>query len=570
MLSLSPQQMDLLAQVSRERFVQRVATYFALQWPAMLERLGDRYGAFIDLAVQHAQKHGLAEGPCVARYVNLWFVWGPAFEDKPGFDWAQAILQDAKRSEFTKPHQLVRRTLDELQRLHAANAGRPNAAGLAPADFDASDARVVKDLADLGRLGDVLPSTHHVGRLNCDLDAIDIGTIDTAWRHEYRLSDKDWQRAPGPAPAPRLRIDPQQAAPTKPLAVLTHAPGEGGLARLQVKARALGGCGDHTHPRVAFTGQHGLWEWRGHEASAVSWPVHAPPALPTPDGLVTGIAREDAPQPFTLQVSSCGLRDHGAPLGELTLPVLSYPADQWLLELRHTATPATCRLERDGIAQNASAWQRGFAQLHDDFKTSTDQLLLAFERTSGATAAQIDLNPALMAGQAGLSWGWREGPQGLADTPVMRLEGWLDMVACALQLQLSGELSLAGAKARLRLRAQGSTLLRCRVQRDAALPLLPEVLAPTVVKLRYPFELEMDPIVTPDHVALHPTAPATGAIVGEAGLRAKPGLGGAPLYLQLKIEPVATTLAIVDPVLGVSRQARPLLPAMTLLDWSLG
>ena len=78
---------------------------------------------------------------------------------------------------------------------------------------------------------------------------------------------------------------------------------------------------------------------------------------------------------------------NGAPLGEVATPVLSYPADQWLLELRHTTKPATCRLERDGIAQDGSAWQRGFARLHDDFKASTDQLLLAFERTSGATAA---------------------------------------------------------------------------------------------------------------------------------------------------------------------------------------
>ncbi len=82
--------------------------------------------------------------------------------------------------------------------------------------------------------------------------------------------------------------------------------------------------------------------------------------------------------------------------------------------------------------------------------------------------------------------------------------------------------------------------------------------------------LELDPIVTPDHVTLHPTAPATGAIVGEAGLRAHPGGGGVQLYLRLRIEATATTLSIHDPVLGTSRQARPLLPAMTLLDWSLG
>ncbi len=569
MLILSPQQMDLLARVGRERFTQRVAAYFALQWPAMLERLGERYGAFIDLAVQHAQTHGLLEGPCVARYVNLWFVWGPAFEDKPGFEWAKAILTDASRSEFIKPHQLVRRTLDELERLHAAAAGRPHA-GLAPADFEAGDARIVTDLADLGRLGEVVPTTRHVPRLSCDLDAIDIGTIDTAWRHEYRLTDKDWLRVPGPTALARLRIDATQPTPPTSLCVLTHAISGGDPARLQVKLRALGGCDDRTHPRVAFAGPHGLWEWRGHEATAVSWPVQAPPEPPRTDGLIAGIAQEGAPQLHTLQVSSCGLRDHGAPLGSLATQVLAYPADQWLLELRHSSGPATCRLERDGVLQDSSAWQQGFAQLQRSFKDSTDQLLLAFERTSGATAAHLDLEPTLMSGQAGLSWGWREGPQGLADTPVMRLEGWLDLIACALHLQLSGELSLGGARGRLRLHAQGSTPWRTRILRDAAMPPLPELLAPTVVKLRYPFELELDPIVTPDHVTLHPTAPATGAIVGEAGLRAHPGGGGVQLYLSLRIEATATTLSLHDPVLGTSQQARPLLPAMTLLDWSLG
>src|SRR3990167_7273566 len=74
-------------------------------------------------------------------------------------------------------------------------------------------------------------------------------------------------------------------------------------------------------------------------------------------------------------------------------------------ELPPPTNPAPCRLERDGIAQDGSAWQRGFARLHDDFKGSTDQLLLAFERTSGATAAQLDIEPSLMAGQAGPRWG---------------------------------------------------------------------------------------------------------------------------------------------------------------------
>lgn len=587
MLQLSPQQMDILARVARERFVQRAGNYFATLWPAMVERLGDRWGAFIELAVQHAQKHGLTEGPCVARYINLWFIWGPQFEDKPGFEWARDILTDPRRSEFTKPHQLVRRTLDELERKHAATQGRPGqAAGLSPSDFAAADERVARDLADLGRLGDVVPSRINVPRMSCDIEAIDIGTIACEWRHEYRFTDKDWKRGPIAA-VPRLRIDDATAAAPGSLTVLSHAEGRD-LARLQVKLRSVAVCDVDTHPRVAFGGGHGLWEWRGHEATAVSWPVLAPPQPPVPGSIPHGIAAEWPPQIHTLTLSSCGLRDHGAPLGDVSTHVLSYPADQWLLEWRHAARPAAvwpdastptqaaagptaaCRVERDGVPQDASGWQSGFADLHRAFNDAMDQLLLAWERTSGAASARAEVEPALFAGQAALTWGWREGPQGLAETPLMRLEGWIDMIACGIDLHLTGEIALAGAKARVRLNAKGSTPLRTRVLRDTAQPPLLEALAGTAVKFRYPFELEVDPLATPELASFYPAAPITGALVGEAGLRPKLGGSGAQWYLQLRVEPVATTVLIHDPLLGDKLEPRPLLPALTLLDWSLG
>ncbi len=588
MLRLSPQQMDLLARVARERFVQRAGRYFATLWPAMVERLGDRFGAFIDLAVQHAQKHGLAEGPCVARYVNLWFVWGPAFEDKPGFEWARDILADPRRSEFTKPHQLVRRTLDELERQQAARGSRPGqAGGLSPSDFNAADERVVRDLADLGRLGDVVPSRRDVPRLSCDIEAIDIGTIACEWRHEYRCTERDWARVPV-APLPRLRIDDPATPAPGALTVLSHAEGQGEPARLQVKLRSVAVCDVDTHPRVAFGGEHGLWEWRGHEATAVSWPVQAPPNPPLPPAdaaRLTGIATEWPPRIHTLALSSCGLRDHGAPLGEVSTHVLSYPADQWLLEWRHAARPAAtwpdtaarpappsaaCRLERDGIAQDARGWQAGFAALHEAFDAAMDQLLLAWERTSGAAQARLDAEPALFTGQAGLTWGWREGPRGLAESPLMRLEGWLDCIACGLDLQLSGEIALGGSRARVRLHAKGSTPLRTRVQRDRAEPPWPEALANAKVAFRYPFELDVDPLAVPELAAFYPVAPLSGALVGEAGLRPRLGGSGVQWFLTLRVEPVSTTVLIHDPILGDKLEPRPLLPALTLLDWSLG
>src|ERR1700712_5173245 len=96
-------------------FVRSLGAHLADQWPEMQQRLGERYDAFIDLAVQQAGKRGLSQAASVARYVNLWFVWGPAFHDKPGFEWAVGILAAPPGREWSVVHQLVRRSLAELQ-----------------------------------------------------------------------------------------------------------------------------------------------------------------------------------------------------------------------------------------------------------------------------------------------------------------------------------------------------------------------------------------------------------------------------------------------------------------------
>ena len=51
-------------------FVKRLADLLAGLWPAMPERLGDRYPAFIDLAVQQAGEQGLRRAASVARFVG--------------------------------------------------------------------------------------------------------------------------------------------------------------------------------------------------------------------------------------------------------------------------------------------------------------------------------------------------------------------------------------------------------------------------------------------------------------------------------------------------------------------
>ena len=130
-------------------FVAELAEHLAAQWPAMPERLGDRYAAFVEQAVQQAEKRGLARAAAVARYVNLFFVWGPLFHDKPGFEWALGLLAAPREREWSTVHQLVRRSVAELQRMPDAR--------IAPAALEAADARLVERFGPLGTNGDLQP-----------------------------------------------------------------------------------------------------------------------------------------------------------------------------------------------------------------------------------------------------------------------------------------------------------------------------------------------------------------------------------------------------------------------------
>jgi len=57
---------------------------------------------------------------------------------------------------------------------------------------------------------------------------------------------------------------------------------------------------------------------------------------------------------------------------------------------------------------------------------------------------------------------------------------------------------------------------------------------------------------------------------GACGLRPRADGQGWQWFAQLRVEPVQAVLHVHDPLLGERELVRPLLPAMTLLDWSLG
>jgi hypothetical protein len=91
---------------------------------------------------------------------------------------------------------------------------------------------------------------------------------------------------------------------------------------------------------------------------------------------------------------------------------------------------------------------------------------------------------------------------------------------------------------------------------------------------RFPYAVAVEPLASADLVSLcaapGATDVATGAIVGECGLRPRADGAGFHWFFALRTEPLVITLQTTDPVLGTARHVRTLLPAAVLVDWSAG
>jgi hypothetical protein len=106
MLRLTWEQFDRLEQLTLKRHAASISGVLAETWPALTERLGDRWPAFVEAAMQQGRKHGLRDARDLARYASLWCIWGPSFDGKPSFAWAAEILGDPRRGAALKLHQL--------------------------------------------------------------------------------------------------------------------------------------------------------------------------------------------------------------------------------------------------------------------------------------------------------------------------------------------------------------------------------------------------------------------------------------------------------------------------------
>jgi hypothetical protein len=175
----------------------------------------------------------------------------------------------------------------------------------------------------------------------------------------------------------------------------------------------------------------------------------------------------------------------------------------------------------------------------------------------------------LLSGQAALTWGWREGPQGLAGRPLMRVAGELNLTNNVDWL-LSGELQVGATRTRVRLLVHGQVPWQRHIARDSAGSGLADTLRALQVRWRLTYQMEFDPVAVNEGAVCSEVESCVGAVVGESGMRPRADGGGWQWYVQLESEPLNLTVWVHDPILGSGRKVVPLLPALRILDWSAG
>jgi len=575
---MHPPDTEALEAAAWASFLQRLGEHLGAQWPLMQERLGDRLPAFIELCAQQTLQRGFVRAASVARIANLWFVWGPAFNERPGFEWAAALLAQPPEQEWLVVHQLLQRSLLELKRLPDAR--------IEPAALLGADQRLIDTFGRLGRQGELTPREPPPVPLKaCDLEAVELRLLEPAVTEHYVYAAGNWTRAPITAPAP-MRVDITNPVP-RLVAVLAHPPGAKPRAMVQLRSRSHAVCNTDVHPALGFGGTHGRWRWLGHETRAASWPVHTLAQPGAPAGPGSAIAEETSPDIYKLDLDVCGLRDEGAALGSVGTQLWAWPATQWLLTLERQAAesqpvvvgrePAQrnatrVSVECDGQPRDAATLRRRFEQGLDTATASALQALLAtLGAVEGLAPASLEARLALLTGRAAFTWGWALGPAGMNARAFMRMLGALEMQAIQADLHAETELTLAGGRARVRLHCTGSTALALQLRREAAEPPLAPTLLPAKAVFKLPFTAEVTPLATDTGTLLQLAAPCSGALLGEAGLRPRlSGGSGWEWYASLRLEPALLPLRVLDPVLGARLLDHPLWDAKPLFDWSVG
>ena len=577
MWTLSSEQAARLVALQRGRDLRRLGEALAEAFPEARARLGERWGEFVEFGAVRAATYGLLHMLCVARLLSGWIACGAEFEARQ--PWAAAILTDARRRQGSKAYQLCVMVLELLR--SAPQAGQP-----APVAFAAALDQLDDRLAWAGTLASLLPRDHIRLGSPCDLETIELRLLESGWRQHYTAQGGPWRREPCAPSIANVILAHDALADASPrwpeqVTLLSLSADGDAAAKLRVRVKTEHRCDPALHPMVQRLGPSGPRSLRGDMAADTTFTVHSPTGGGEP-GVVRCIGEEDSPQYSMLTVTSCGLRARGVPIGELSTTLAAYDAAQHLIAWRREpaaawqlpadAAPAIvaarCRRESDGRVGDHSAWVDGFRALDTRLQQGVARLLTGWERESGVSDGKLVVDAALLVGSAGITWGWAEGPSGIAAKPYMRLEGLLELVACRLGLRFTGTLARGGSRSHLTLSTDGSTALAGAWQRGPDDTALFALAAKLQRPVRQVFELSVQPVADAGLAVLAVNGLLKGAISGAVGLEQRPDGPGLRWFVRLSVEPVLAPLRLVDPLLGVQMIQQPLLPAQVLVDWS--
>ena len=458
MLRLTWEQLDRLEQLTLKRHAASISGVLAETWPALTERLGDRWPAFVEAAVQQGRKHGLRDARDLARYASLWCIWGPAFDGKPSFAWAAEILADPRRGAALKLHQLAHRTRQELQQRQAAEGGGGGRCG-AGADHRAVRSALAGVDARIGRLAaarSVFPSSDPapLAVKACDVGVIDMMVAEAENLQEYRHTPQRLAAVRGRQARRRCRQ------------VDARARGAGRARRDEPRlARRRAGAAQPAHRAACRLRSARPSRGRPRRRRRAPGMEGARHGAPQPGALCAAARRRSRPAPplpgiaaeapFDLQTVQhrelrparrrCAVRrrrDGAARLRRRAMADRSaHPAWEpmvWPAPAEAGPAPtATCKLEKDGAPADAAAWQQSWRGLHGAFRAGMERLYNEWTRA-------LDSDGVAARGR-GLAAGRPGRPHlGLAahvaSSVAMRTEGALDLLALSIDLRLSGEL----------------------------------------------------------------------------------------------------------------------------------
>ena len=189
---------------------------------------------------------------------------------------------------------------------------------------------------------------------------------------------------------------------------------------------------------------------------------------------------------------------------------------------------------------------------------------------SGVAQGRLQAEPRCLCGSGGITWGWAERPQGLLAPPYLRSAGMVDLVACQLNLRFGGTLARNGALSRLSLHCAAAESLKLGWEGQPGDSDGLQAVAGVKASFRQPFVLVLDAVAQPELAVINAASMVSGALVGTCGLRPRPEGTGLQWFMTLGVEAASVLLQLHDPLLGDEEWLHPLLPAMSLLDWSLG